>query len=157
MDEQFNPITTQEQLDAIIRDRVKRAKESVKKDFEGWISPEEAKKATEELEKSVKKLTEEAETARTTIAGHEASIKRYQAAELRSKIADEVGLDRRLVSRLSGDTEEALRKDAESLRELFGASGGAAAGNGASGGGMASTEQQGSGSGWAAVAAQLNE
>lgn len=31
------------------------------------------------------------------------------AAELRSKIADEVGLDRRLVSRLSGDTEEALR------------------------------------------------
>lgn len=152
MEEQFTPITTQEQLDTIIRDRVKRAKESVKKDFEGWISPEEAKKATEELEKSVKKLTEEAETARTTIAGHESTIKRYQAAELRSKIADEVGLDRRLVSRLSGDTEEALRKDAESLKGLFGSTG-----NGATGGGMASTEPQGKGSGWAAVAAQINE
>jgi len=152
MEEQFTPITTQEQLDAIIRDRVKRAQESARKGYEGWVSPEEAKKATEELEKRVKKLTEEAETARTTIAGHESTIKRYQAAELRSKIADEVGLDRRLVSRLSGDTEEALRKDAESLKTLFGG-----AGNGATGGGMASTEPQGAGSGWATVAAQLND
>lgn len=151
MAEQFTPITSQEALDAIIRERVKRAQETTKKSFEGWISPEEAQRTTKELEDRVKRLTEEAEGYKTTIAGHESAIAGYKAAALRSKIADEVGLDRRLVSRLSGDTEEALRQDAEGLKSMFGG------GVGASGGGMASTEPQGKGSGWGAVAAQLNE
>lgn len=109
MAETFTPITTQEQMDGIITERLKREKENTAKKYAGWISPEEAQKAQKELQDTVKKLTDDYEKAKTTIAGHEASIKRYQAAELRSKIADEVGLDRRLVSRLSGDTEEALR------------------------------------------------
>jgi hypothetical protein len=123
MAEAFTPITTQEQLNDIITERLKRDREAQKKKIkeEGWLSPEDAKKATDKLQDTVDKLTKEAETARTTIAGHEASIKRYQAAELRSKIADEVGLDRRLVGRLSGETEDDLRKDAQGLKELFGA------------------------------------
>lgn len=150
MAETFTPITTQEQMDGIITERLKREKENTAKKYAGWISPEEAQKAQKELQDTVKKLTDDYEKAKTTIAGHEASIKRYQAAELRSKIADEVGLDRRLVSRLSGDTEEALRKDAESLKALFGPAAGA--------GELGSTEHSGpKGSGWAGVAAQIVE
>lgn len=151
MAEAFTPITTQEQLDAIITERLKRDREAQKKKFEGWLSPEDVAKANKALQDTVDKLTEEAETARTTIAGHEASIKRYQAAELRSKIADEVGLDRRLVGRLSGETEDDLRKDAQGLKELFGAQTAPTVDP------MASTEPSGNGgSPWANVAAQMS-
>lgn len=152
MAEAFTPITTQEQLNDIITERLKRDREAQKKKIkeEGWLSPEDAKKATDKLQETVDKLTKEAETARTTIAGHEASIKRYQAAELRSKIADEVGLDRRLIDRIKGDTEADIRKDAEGLKSLFGSAG-------SSVDPMASTEPSGNGgSPWANVAAQMS-
>lgn len=150
MAEAFVPITTQEQLDGIITERLKRDREAQKKKYEGWVSPEDAKKASKALEDTVRTLTEEAEKAKTTIAGHEASIKRYQAAELRSKIADEVGLDRRLIDRIKGDTEADIRKDAEGLKSLFGSAG-------PSVDPMASTEPSGNGgSPWANVAAQMS-
>ena len=41
---EFKPIETQEQLDAIISDRIKRAQETTRKEFEGFLSPEDAAK-----------------------------------------------------------------------------------------------------------------
>lgn len=43
----FKVIETQEQLDAILGDRLKRERETVKKEFEGYLSPEDAAKKYE--------------------------------------------------------------------------------------------------------------
>ena len=32
----FKPIETQEQLDEVLKDRLKRERDTVKKDYEGW-------------------------------------------------------------------------------------------------------------------------
>ena len=152
MAEAFTPITTQEQLNDIITERLKRDREAQKKKIkeDGWLSPEDAQKREKALQDSIDTLTKENEGHKKTIADHEASIKRYQAAELRSKIADEVGLDRRLIDRIKGDTEADIRKDAEGLKSLFGSAG-------PSVDPMASTEPSGNGgSPWANVAAQMS-
>lgn len=142
----FTPITTQEQLDALIGERLKRDRETRARQYEGWAKPEDV----QQLRQQIEALTAERDGHKKTIAEHEAKIKAYEAASVKSRIADEVGLDRRLVSRLTGDTEEAIRKDAEGLRELFGA-------------GtppvdvMRSTEQGKPPAGWASVSAQMND
>jgi CRISPR/Cas system CSM-associated protein Csm4 (group 5 of RAMP superfamily) len=117
---EFTPITTQEQLDGIISERLKRDREAQSKKYEGWISPEDAQKQTGELQKQIETLSKENEGHKATIAKHEASIKKYETASVKSRIADEVGLDRRLINRLNGETEDEIRADAKGLKELFG-------------------------------------
>lgn len=41
---EFTPITTQEQLDGIITERLKRDREAQSKKYDGWISPEDYQK-----------------------------------------------------------------------------------------------------------------
>ena len=48
----FKPIETQEELNNIIKDRLKRERESTEKRFEGYISPEEHAKAIAESNKA---------------------------------------------------------------------------------------------------------
>ena len=43
----FEAITTQEQFDEAIGERLKREQETVRKEFEGFLSPEDAKKQYE--------------------------------------------------------------------------------------------------------------
>ena len=117
---EFTPITTQEQLDGIITERLKRDREAQSKKYDGWISPEDYQEKTGELQKQLDALNKENEGHKATIAQHEASIKAYETASVKSRIADEVGLDRRLINRLNGETEDDIRKDAEGLKELFG-------------------------------------
>jgi hypothetical protein len=48
----FQAITTQEELDNIIKDRLKRDREAQSKKFEGWISPEDHQKALDDANKA---------------------------------------------------------------------------------------------------------
>lgn len=147
----FVPITTQEQLDGIISERLKRDREAQSKKYEGWMSPEDYQKKAGALQKQIETLNKENEGHKATIAKHEASIKRYETASVKSRIADEVGLDRRLISRLTGDTEDEIRTDAKELKELLGSTPPPVDP-------MRSTEQGGgSGNLWAGVSAQMND
>lgn len=110
MAEEFTPITTQEQLDELL------------KQYDGWISPEALQQKTSGLQDQINAITKENQGYKDTIAERDASIQRYEVESIRSRVADEVGLDRRLIDRLSGDTEDAIRKDAEVLKTLFGTS-----------------------------------
>lgn len=112
----FTPITTQEQLDALIGERLKRDREQQAKRYEGWMKPEDA----QQLQTQIEALTKAAEGHKQAVADYEAKIRGYEAASVKSRIADEVGLDRRLVSRLTGETEEEIRKDAEGLKAILG-------------------------------------
>ncbi len=123
----FKAITTQEEFDAAIGERIKRERETLAKKYEGYISPEklaekekESAASMEELTKKLEKLTKDAATHEKTVNELNAKIKGYESDSVKTRIAHEVGLPYELASRLSGDDEDAIRKDAEGLSKLMG-------------------------------------
>lgn len=124
----FTPIETQDQLDAIVGERVSRAKETARKEFDGWISPEELTKQTAEqnermgtLESQVKALTEERDALTGQLADKDAAIAKYEADSVKTKIAIGAGLRMEYASRLRGETEEEWEADAAALAKDFAA------------------------------------
>lgn len=120
---EFKVIETQEQLDAIIKDRLERAEKKQAEKYAGYLSPEEVDAKTAELNNKVEDLSnslnganDKAKTDAEAIAGLEAKVKNYETASVKSRIAHEVGIPYELASKLSGETEEDIRKDAEALK-----------------------------------------
>ena len=118
--EGFKPIETQEELNAIIKDRLKRERESAEKRFEGWVSPEDHVKAIEDANKAFDDYKKVHEGDEQTIKELTAKNKEYETATLKSRIAHEVGLSYEWISRISGEDEQSIRSDAESLKKLVG-------------------------------------
>ena len=116
----FKPIETQEELDNIIRERLAREREASNKRFEGFISPEDHKRAIAEANKSFDDYKKAHEGDAKTIEDLNAKVKTYETASLKSRIAHEVGLGYEWIDRIGGDDEESIRKDAESLKTLVG-------------------------------------
>ena len=119
--EGFKPIETQEELDNIIKDRLKRERESTQKRYEGWISPEDHQKALDASNKAFDDFKKAREGDEQTIADLTAKNKAYETASLKSRIAHEVGLSYEWIGRIGGEDEDSIRKDAESLKKLVGA------------------------------------
>lgn len=120
MSEEFKPIETQEELDSIIKDRLKRERDTTNKRFEGWISPDDHQKALNDANKAFDDYKKAHEGDEQTIADLTAKNKEYETAALKSRIAHETGLSYEWISRISGDDEASIRKDAESLKKLVG-------------------------------------
>lgn len=120
MSEEFKPIETQEELDNIIKERLKRERDTTNKRFEGWISPDDHQKAINDANKAFDDYKKAHESDEQTIADLTAKNKEYETASLKSRIAHEVGLSYDWISRISGDDEASIRKDAESLKKLVG-------------------------------------
>lgn len=116
----FKPITSQDELDAIIKDRLKRERETTQKRFEGWLSPEEHAKALEDANKALDDYKKAHEGDEATIKDLTAKNKAYETATLKARIAHEVGLSFEWIDRISGDDENTIRKDAETLKKLVG-------------------------------------
>lgn len=124
----FTPITTQEELNNVIGERLRRERESVSKEFEQQIAGkaaeiEKAHADADALNKKLEAVNKQLEDANQKISGIPAledKIKGYERASVKSKVAREVGLPYELAERLSGETEEDIRKDAEGLRKLIG-------------------------------------
>lgn len=90
MEQEFVPIQTQEAFETAVSERVAAAVQQTEKRFEGWVSPEAAAA-----------LTKERDDSRNVC--------------LKMKIAAEKGIPLELAEKLSGDTEESIRADADSL------------------------------------------
>lgn len=109
MAEEFEPITSQEQLDEIVRarleDNTKTVTASVTKQYEGYISPEDFAEKTGKLESTISDLT--------------AKNKAYENNALKLKAAHEFGIPFELSGRISGDDEKAIREDAEKLSKFL--------------------------------------
>lgn len=116
----FQAITTQEELDSIIKDRLKRDREAQTKKYEGWISPEDHQKAIAEANKALDDYKAAHDGDAQTIADLKAKNQEYETASLRSRIAHEVGLSYEWIGRISGTDEKSIRADAESLKNLLG-------------------------------------
>lgn len=115
---EFKPIETQEALDAIIKDRLDRQKKSVtdevKKQYEGWISPDDAKKTQEQIDTLNTKLSDSEKKVAELTTKNSA----YEISSVKMKIAHEKGIPYELAERLSGSNEEEIRKDAETLAKF---------------------------------------
>jgi hypothetical protein len=118
--EGFKPIETQEELNAIIKDRLKRERETTEKRFEGWVSPEDHAKAIEDANRAFDDYKKVHDGDEQTIKELTAKNREYETANLKSRIAHEVGLSYEWVSRIGGDDEQSIRADAESLKKLVG-------------------------------------
>lgn len=118
---EFKPIETQDQFDAMIGERLKRERETIKKEFEGYLSPEDVTKkyagylSPEDVAKKYKGYLSPEEVAKK-----DAQIKGYESSSVKTRIAHEMGLPYELAARLSGETEEDIRKDAEALFKVIG-------------------------------------
>jgi hypothetical protein len=120
--EGFKPIESQEELDGIIKDRLKRERESTSKKFEGWISPEDHQRALDEAAKSFDDYKKAHESDEQTIADLRAKNKAYETASLKSRIAREVGLPYECAERIRGEDEQSMLDDAKALKKLVGSS-----------------------------------
>lgn len=118
--EGFKPIETQEELDNIIKDRLKRERETTQKRFEGWVSPDDHQKALADVNKAFDDFKKSKENDEKTIADLTAKNKAYETASLKSRIAHEVGLSYEWISRIGGEDEKSIREDAESIKKLVG-------------------------------------
>ena len=129
----FKPITTQEELDAVLKNRLERAEEKysnymspekveeLKASYAGYASPSEVEKirngfssytSPDDLEKIKSEYN-------TQLANLQAENTTLKTSALKTSIISEMNLPASLASRLQGSNEEELRKDAKLLSEVF--------------------------------------
>lgn len=123
----FTPITTQEQFEEAIKDRLNREKDSLGKKYEGYTSPADLEKIKSDYDKQISDLTKASEVQAKKyadydkqIAERDAKIKGYESASVKTRIAHETGLSYEAIEFLKGDDEDSIRKSAESLKGLVG-------------------------------------
>lgn len=121
---EFTPITTQEELNNVIGDRLKRERESIEKKYADYSTAKEKADKYDELikkdfEGQVKSLQEKLTAAEEKASKNDASVseltaraEKAEAEILKGRIAHEAGIPYELAGRLAGTTEEELKKDA---------------------------------------------
>lgn len=117
----FKTIETQEQFDAAIGERLKREGEKIRKEYEGFLSPDDVTKKYEGyLSPDAVKEKYKGYLSPDEVAKKDAQIKGYESHSAKTRIAHELGLSYDAVDFLKGDDEESIRKSAETLKALVG-------------------------------------
>lgn len=118
----FKIIETQEELDKIIGERIARAEKKATEAVQSqYADYDDLKKQISAYEAQItdygKQLTDAQEQLKT-VDELRAQIKTYETASVKTRIAHEVGLPFELANRLSGETEDEIRQDAETLTKF---------------------------------------
>lgn len=109
---------TQEEVNALIGKARQEGKEVGKKEFEGWISPNDLSAKLSELTDQISTLTGEKEALQTQLTEKDGKIAKYETDSVKTKVARELGLSYEAVDFIQGDSEEAIRQSAETLKGL---------------------------------------
>lgn len=119
---EFKAITTQEEFDAAIGDRIKRERESAAKKYGDY---DDLKKKVADQESQISALTKERDEQAKKYAGYDKSlselqtkVKAHETNSVKMRIAHETGIPFELAAKLSGETEEDIRKDAETMAKF---------------------------------------
>lgn len=113
---EFTPITTQEEFEKALSPRLERERNKVRKEFDGFLSPEDAQKkyegylSPEQVQEKYKGYFSPEEMAKK-----EAEINGYKLNSKRVEVALKNGIPYELAGKVSGNTEEEMTKDAETL------------------------------------------
>lgn len=120
---EFKEITTQEEFDEAIKDRLARQKDTILKQFADYS---DIKSKNVDLEKEIGELKATIESSTSSKAELEKQIeeltgkvKSNELNSLRIKYALENGIPYNLANRISGDDEESIKTDAQSLSDFF--------------------------------------
>lgn len=128
---EFKVIETQEELNAVIADRLAKERSRVEAKYSGYDEYKEKAGKYDELaekdyESQIQTLTNDLTKARekltekeTAYAELETRAKTAEIAQLKTKVALESGIPIELANRLSGDTEDELKADAETWKQFL--------------------------------------
>lgn len=105
---EFKPITTQEELDSALAERLERKQRTVEEKYESYTSPDDLEKLKNGYDLRIKELE-------TEIANNKNKIAEYESDSVKTRIAMEMGLPAELRDRLKGSNEDELREDAKLL------------------------------------------
>jgi len=121
MADEFKPIETQEQLNAIIGERIKRERE------QAAGNRAELENKVADYEKQISALTNQAQESAKKYAGYDKAltelqtkVKGYETASVKTRIAHELGLPYEMAERLRGESEADIRTDAEAFQKALG-------------------------------------
>lgn len=120
---EFTPIESQEQFDAMVKERVERAKKSTAKEYEAQLKDLEGIKeqlATKDeeitaLKAKIGDFESEKKTSEESIQGMQKELSELKLKALKTQIAMDNNLPPDMADRIKGDDEEAMRADAEKL------------------------------------------
>lgn len=109
---------TQEEVNKLVGQARLEGKEIGRKEFEGWISPDELQKQTSSLSGQISALTGEKETLQTQLTEKDSMIAKYETDSVKTKVARELGLSYEATEFLRGTTEDEIRQSAENLKGI---------------------------------------
>jgi len=141
----FKPIETQEQFDEMIKERIGKAKESVRKEYEGYISPEqyEAFKgyiSPEDMEGKINPMLEQIQSLSGSlesankkieemgtsisekdkaISERDATIKNKDIKLMKIDAAIKYGVPVDICDRINGSTDDEIYKDAQIVSQYM--------------------------------------
>lgn len=117
---------TQEEVNNLIQERLKRAEEKFASKYEGFKSTEEVEEMKANYEKQISDLnasltaqSEKYADIDTQIAEKDSKIKAFETSSIKTRVAHEIGLSYEAIDYLKGETEEEIKKSAEGLKSLF--------------------------------------
>ena len=120
-------VFTQDEVNQLVGKARLEGKEIGRKEFEGWISPDEMNERNKDLNtrandlsKQIEALQSEKETLQTQLTEKNGQIAKYEIDSVKTRIARECGLSYDAIGFLQGEDEDAIRKSAESLKALVG-------------------------------------
>ena len=112
---EFKPITTQEEFDAAIKERLSREKAKYS-DYDQLKSlVEDLKKENVDLKSTIEASNQSKVDADKQLEDLQNQIAGYETASLRTRVALQHGLPYDLADRLQGTDEESFKADAERL------------------------------------------
>ena len=112
---EFKPITTQEEFDAAIKERLSREKAKYS-DYDQLKSlVEDLKKENVDLKSTIEADRQSKADADKQLEEMQNQISNYETASLRTRVALQYGLPYDLADRLQGTDEESFKADAERL------------------------------------------
>lgn len=124
---EFKTITTQEEFDTTIKDRLDRHEKKIREEYKGWMSPDEVKGLRETFDRDLKSLQDTHKKELEKYAGYddkfkaqEAEINSLKIGALKVKIANDKRLPMEAVDFLQGDSEETITESADRLSRLTG-------------------------------------
>lgn len=113
---EFKPITTKEEFDKAIGEQLEKERESVKKEYAGYLSPEDVQKKYEGyLSPDDVKKKYEGYLSPEESAEKDKKIEKYKINSSKMRIAHENNIPYELAGRITGETEEDMKKDAQTL------------------------------------------
>lgn len=121
----FKAITTQEEFDSAISERLARAEKKIREEYKGWTSPDDLKALNSTHEQALADLKTAHSKEMEKYAGYdekfkeqETQIRNLTVSSLKTKIANEKHLPYDAIEFIQGEDEKSITESADRLSKL---------------------------------------